>query len=195
MEPKGFPDDVGKLTHFLQTSLIRLGSVLCVWGTEKYTGTGFRNHPYLIPCVYWCASLCLYSNHVCVLTRLPCTVDLIKPPRPHSATDPTLVLLLYELCSRRCFHHGILSMATDISIMKCTIPVFLERAAGRNLFSSSLFSLIQRLRVITRDFHCCSLLLIDTTQEWVNLCPPPWKVFLLFKSPRSWFIFAGKSSA
>lgn len=164
MEPKGLPDDVGKLTHFLQTSLIRLGSVLCVWGTEKYTGTGFRNHPYLIPCVYWCVSLCLYSNHVCVLTRLPCTDDLIKPQRPHGTTDLTLVLLLYELCSRRCSHRSILSIAMDISIMKCMIPVFLERAAGWNHYSFSLFSLIHRLRVITRNFHCFSLVLIDTTR-------------------------------
>lgn len=134
LEPKGFPDDVGKLTHFLQTSLIRLGSVVCVWGREKYTGTGFRNHPYLIPCAYWCVSLCLYSNHVCVLTRLPCTVDLIRPPRPH-----TLVLLLYELCSRRCLYRIILSMAMDISIMKCTIPVFSERTAGENHYPLSLF--------------------------------------------------------
>lgn len=114
---------------------------------------------------YWCVPLCLYSNHVCVMTRPPCTVDLIKPQRPHSTTDLTLVLLLYELCSRRCFHRSILSMAMDISIMKFTIPVFLERAAGRNHYSFSLFSLIQRLRAITRNFHGFSLLLIDTTQE------------------------------
>lgn len=118
-----------------------------------------------------CVSLCLYSNPVSVLTRLPSMVDFIKPQRPHRSTDLTLVLLLYELFSQWCFHHSGLSTAVDFSIIKCTIPLFLRRAAGQNHYFYSFSSLIEKLKVITYNVYRFSLLLTDTTQELVNLYP------------------------
>ena len=57
MELKG-PTNTHTHTHthtdFFQTTLIRLGSMLCSRGTEEYKTIGFRKYPYHIVCVCPC---------------------------------------------------------------------------------------------------------------------------------------------
>lgn len=97
----------------LQTILIHLGSILCIWGTQEYSGIGFRKYPYLIVCV----SLCLYSNPVCVLTCLPCMADFIKPD---SLIDQQILLLSF--CCMSCFHGD-----ASISVVCAVVWISLQK--------------------------------------------------------------------
>lgn len=81
-------------TYFLQTTLIRLGSMLCSRGTGEYKTIGFRKYPYLI---------------VCVCPRVfTVTLSLFWLARPASLISSILIalvdqqILLLSFCSTSC---------------------------------------------------------------------------------------------
>lgn len=163
MELKG-PIDVGKCTYFLQTTLICLGSVLCAW---EYNRTGFRNHPYLIVLVCVCVCPCVFTVTLS-LFWLACPAWLISSN--HKGLIDQQILLL-SFCCVSCFHSDASIIVAWALLWICTIPLFLRRAAGQNHYFCSFSSSIEKLKVITDNFFRFSLLLTDTTQEWVKLYP------------------------
>lgn len=131
MELKG-PTDVSKYRYCLQSTLLCLGSMLCIWGT-RYNRIRLRNHPYRNVSVCLCACLCPCVFNMRHKFWVTCPGPLISSN--HTGLTYQQVLFLHFCClfiSQRCFHIIGLCSAMDFFITRCMNPFSSEQSCSRH---------------------------------------------------------------
>lgn len=158
MELKG-PTDVSKYRYCLQSTLLCLGSMLCIWGT-RYNRIRLRNHPYRNVSVCLCACLCPCVFNMRHKFWVTCPGPLISSN--HTGLTYQQVLFLHFCCLSSFHSDASISLVCAVqwifSLQDAWTPFLLSRAVV-DIFSFS--ALIEKLKVKT----CFSLLLTDAVQS------------------------------